>query len=249
MSTPRTVRAAEEAPALIKHWRTFGPEEWGHVREGALGLFLGSLLPVGLFYVTYRVWGLTAAIVAVLAWSGLVFAWHRRRTGGADVFSATTFGFACTKALTGLVSQNQTLYLAFPSFENLIYGAAFFGSALLGRPLLALYAQRLYPIPESVRATDLFRRVFLVTSAVWLVGLTLRATIRIVLLRMELPLEVYLIADTVAGWPINASLVAFTGWYPLRQLHRAGYMDIQPAHLSAMDTVELVVEESAPGTV
>ena len=108
MSTPRTVRGAEESPALIKHWRRFGPEEWGHVREGGLGLLLGSLLPVGLFYFTFRVWGFTVAVLAVLAWSGLVFAWHRRRTGGADVFSATTFGFACTKALAGVVSQNQT---------------------------------------------------------------------------------------------------------------------------------------------
>jgi hypothetical protein len=54
MLTPPTVRAAEEAPALIKpaHVRS---AEWARAR-GALGLFLGSLLPVGLFYVTYRLW-------------------------------------------------------------------------------------------------------------------------------------------------------------------------------------------------
>jgi hypothetical protein len=249
MSTPESVRVPEAAPASMKHWRTFGPAEWGHVREGALGLVLGSLLPVVLFYITTQTWGFTWGVLVVLTWSALVFVWHRRRTGGADVFSATTFGFACTKALAGVVSQNQTLYLAFPSLENLVYALAFFGSALLGKPLLSLYAQRLYPIPESVRATDTFRRAFLVASAVWLIGLTLRATIRLVLLGMELPLGVYLVADTVAGWPINSFLVAFTAWYPLRQFRRAGYMNVRPAHLSAMDTVDLVVEETAPGTV
>jgi hypothetical protein len=51
-----------------------------------------------------------------------------------------------TKALAGIVSQNQTLYLAFPSLENLIYGASLAGAA--GQAAAALYAQRLYPIPE-----------------------------------------------------------------------------------------------------
>ena len=65
----------------------------------------------------------------------------------------------------------------------------------------------------------------------------------------NLPLEQYLIADTVAGWPINITLVAFTTWYPLRQLRRAGLASGAPNPLSAVDAVELAVEETAPTTV
>jgi intracellular septation protein A len=237
----------EPPRAGIKHWRAFGPGEWRHVREGALGLVLGSILPVGLFYAAYRLASFTTAVVLVLAWSALIFAWHRRRTGGADVFSATTFVFACIKASAGLLSQNPMLYLAWPSLENLIYGIAFLGSALLGRPLLALYAQRLYPIPPEVSASATFRRAFLVASAAWLVGHAVRGVVRLWLLS-TLPLELYLIADTVAGWPINTSLVAFTAWYPLRQLRRAGLMSVEPAVVD-LEEVELVVEETVPGTV
>jgi intracellular septation protein A len=236
-----------ESPPTLKHWRSFGAAEWRHVKDGALGLLLGSLLPVALFYVGYQVWGFSAAVVIVLVWSALVFTWHYRRTGGADVFSATTFGFACVKATAGLASQNTWLYLAWPSLENLVYGTAFFGSALLGRPLLALYAERLYPINSEVRASDAFQRAFLIVSAAWLVGHSLRAVIRLWLLA-HLSLELYLIADTVSGWPINVSLVAFTTWYPLRALHRAGYMT-EPKALGTLDAVELAVEESAPTTV
>src|SRR5712692_4830023 len=124
METPQT--APQAVPqTTIKHWRTFGVEEWGHVKEGVIGLVLGSLLPVGLFYVGYRTWGFSAAVILVLSWSAAVFAWHYRRGRGADVFSATTFGFACVKATAALVSQNAlpawapfsavTLYLAWPS--------------------------------------------------------------------------------------------------------------------------------------
>jgi intracellular septation protein A len=232
----------------IKHWRTFGPAEWSHVREGGIGLLLGSVLPVALFYVCYQTIGFSGAVIAVLAWSASVFAWHLRRTGGADVFSASTFSFACIKATAGLVSQNPILYLAWPSLENLIYGTAFLGSAIIGRPLLALYAQRLYPIPPNVRASTTFRHAFLITSAAWLCGHLLRAVIRLWLLA-NLPLELYLIADTVAGWPINISLMAFSAWFPLRELRLAGYMSVAPVELSTLDAVELAVEESAPTTV
>jgi intracellular septation protein A len=240
----------ETTQPAIKHWRTFGADEWGHVREGVLGLVLGSLLPVGLFYVALRSWGFSAAVTIVLGWSAAVFLWHYRRTHGADVFSASTFVFACIKASAGLVSQNQTLYLGWASVENMVYGTAFFGSALFGRPLLALYAQRLYPIPNHVRESVAFRRAFVITSAVWLVGHTMRAVLRLwLLLFLQLPLEVYLVVDTVAGWPINSSLFAFTAWYPLRELQRAGFMSVKPRPVSAIDAVKLAVEESAPTTV
>ena len=103
-------------------------------------------------------------------------------------------------------------------------------------------------IPPTVRASNTFRHAFLVASAGWLCGHTLRAVIRLWLLA-NLPLELYLIADTVAGWPINLSLVAFTTWYPLRQLRRAGLASGAPNPLSAVDAVELAVEETAPTTV
>jgi hypothetical protein len=232
----------------LKHWRTFGESEWSHVKEGAIGLVLGSLVPVGVFYLGIQTWGFSTAVVLVLSWSALVFVWHLRRTAAADVFSATTFGFACVKAAAGIATQNTLLYLAWPSLENLVYGTAFFGSAVLGRPLLALYAQRLYPIPPYVRASGEFRRAFLIVSAAWLCGHGFRAVLRLWLLT-HLPLETYLIADTVAGWPVNASLVAFSTWFPLRELRRAGFMSLAPKPISATDAVELAVEEAAPTTV
>lgn len=240
----------DDPPLVIKHWRAFGPAEWGHVRAGAVGLGLGSLLPVVLFYVAFRGWGFVPAVLVVLGWSALVFAWHYRWTGSADVFSATTFGFACLKATAGLASGNPTLYLAWPSLENVAYGLAFLVSALLGRPLLALYAQRLYPIPPAVRASATFRLAFVVASAAWFGGHALRAVVRLWLL-FNLPLELYLIADTVAGWPINIGLVAFTTWYPLRRLRQAGLLATAPPPLvavAAREAAELAVDEVAPGT-
>jgi len=245
----------ETSSANLKDWRTFGPAEWAHVKQGVFGLVLGSLLPALLFYLASQVWGYSDAVLIVLSWSALVFVWYYRRTGHADVFSATTFGFACVRAAAGLVSQNLSLYLAWPSLENMIYGTAFFGSALAARPLLALYAERLYPIPAAVRVSASFQRAFLIASAVWLCGHTVRAIVRLCLLWLLNPrllepqsLGLFLLADTVAGWPINVSLVAFTAWFPLRELRRAGHM-VAPRPLSPLEAVELAVEQAASRTV
>jgi hypothetical protein len=225
----------------MKDWRAFGAEEWGHVKEGARGLALGSLLPVGIFYAGFRLWSFPAAVVAVLVWASLVFGWHRRRTGRADVFSASAFGFACLQATVGLITQSPSAYLAVPSLENLVLGSVFLGSAVAGRPLLAAYAQRLYPIPDDVRASRPFRRAFLVVSAIWFVVLCLRALLRLWMLSV-LPIEIYLVANTVAGWPFNVGLVALTVWYPLRQLGRAGLMTN-----AKVGDVEEAVEEAVAG--
>lgn len=240
---------SDSPQVALKHWRTFGTSEWSHVKSGLLGLVLGSLLPVAIYYFGSQAWGFSAGVVLVLVWSVVIFTWHLRRTGHADVFSATTFLFACVKATAGLVSQNETLYFAWPSLENLVYGTTFFASALLGRPVLALYAERVYPIPANVRTSHTFRRAFLIVSAVWLCGHGIRGALRLWLLQQHFPREVFLLLDTILGWPINGSLVAFTVWFPLRELHRAGFMSVSPKPISTMDAVELVVEESAPTTV
>jgi intracellular septation protein A len=235
------------APDGIKHWRSFGAAEWGHVRGGLLGAAVGGLFPVALYIATVNTWGFRPAVVAVLVWSALVFVWHRRRTGGVDVFSASAFGFGCIKAAAGIITENERLYLAWPSIENLVYGTVFLGSALYGRPLVAQYFQRLYPVPRSVQASATYRGAFIVVSAAWFCGHLLRAVLRLWLLA-TLPREVYLLVDAIAGWPITIPLSAFTAWYPLRQLRRVG-QELEPQPITSIDAVELAVEESAPSTV
>ena len=105
---------------------------------------------------------------------------HSEESGCATPAASKRAVTNCASA--GLVSNNLWLYLAWPSLENLVYATAFLGSALLGTPLLALYAQRLYPIPAPVRASHAFRRAFIVVSSAWFCGHAVRAVVRLWLL-------------------------------------------------------------------
>lgn len=248
MSTLDRPRPPALATRAVKHWRSFGPEEWAHVQEGAWGFFLGSVAPVLLYFLVRQALSFGAAVAAVLTWSALVFALHWRRTSGLDVFSAVTFGFACLQAFIGMLWRNEFLYLAAPSLENAVEGAVLLGSALLGRPIIALYVRRLYPFPPRIETVAVFKRAFLAVSLLWCVLLLLRAGVRLYLLTLwqqgVLPLEWYLVANTVSGWPINITLAAFTFWWPLRALDRAGLMAELPT-LGARE-VEDALTDAAP---
>jgi hypothetical protein len=51
--------------------------------------------------------------------------------------------------------------------------------------------------------------------------------------------------NTVAGWPFSLTLVAFTVWYPLRELRRAGLISHAPA---VVGDLEEAVEEAVAGS-
>ena len=211
-----TIRQSE-----LLEWYDFTQAEWTHVGRGALDFGIGTLAPVGGFYLLYRALNFQLAVFTVFGWAAAVFIWHVWRIRRVEVFSLTTMVLAGVKATAGLVSGDVRLYLLWPSLENIFYAIVFFGSAQLGRPLLAVYAQRLYPIPDGVRCSVAFRRAFFGASVAWAAVSVVRAGLRVVLVS-HLSFGTFLVVDSVIGWPMYAALLWFTAWFPLRTLRQAG---------------------------
>jgi intracellular septation protein A len=209
--------------AEVLEWYDFGQAEWRHVTRGASDFVLGTVLPVGSFYLLYRLFSFPVAVLAVLVWTACVFTWHYWRTRTLDVFSLTTLVLACIKASAGVASGDVRLYLVWPSLENLFWAGVFLCSALLGRPLLGMYAQRLYPIPSDVSRSAEFQHGFLGASIAWALVSLLRASLRLWLV-MNLAVGVFLLVDSVIGWPVYAVLIWFSAWYPLRVLRQSGHV-------------------------
>ena len=83
------------------------------------------------------------------------------------------------------------------------------------------YIALILVLPLASVFSEAFRHGFLVASLAWAVVSVVRAGMRLWLVA-TLPLGLFLVADSVIGWPVYLVLIWFSGWYPLRVLRRDG---------------------------
>jgi len=178
-----------------------------------------ALGPVLVFYLGWRLVGLTAGILGATVLALGVYVWERRQDRS-GLGAALGFGIALTQAVVGLLSGSAIAYFAPPVVINAIYGLAFIVSVLVRRPLAGVFAQETYPFPPEVRASATFRRVFSRVSLVWGVYLLLRSALRLQALAWG-NVELFLAISVATGLPLTAALMTWSVWYGLRGFRRS----------------------------
>jgi hypothetical protein len=178
-----------------------------------------ALGPVLLFYVGWRLLGLTPAIIGSTALALVIFAWERRRAR-TGLGAAIGLTIALTQAAAGLATGSAVAYFLPPVLFNAVYGLAFIGSVLLGRPLAGVFAQETYPFPPAVKASATFRRVFSRVSLAWGAYLLTRSAVRLVTLSWG-DVDLIVIVNLLSGIPFTAALTAWSIWYGVRGFRRS----------------------------
>lgn len=182
-----------------------------------------GVFPVALFYAGWKLGGLGAGVALATAAALAAIAWEWR-AGRRGTLAKVSLGLVSVQAGTALLAHSETIYLAQPVLVGAAWGLAFLGSAALGRPLAATFAQPWYPFPDAFRATPAFRRVFAVESVVWGVYLLARSALRLgALLRGGV--DDFFLVFLVTGTPAFAALTAWSVWYARRRLT----VDLPPA--------------------
>lgn len=127
----------------------------------------GSLVPVGLFLVMLRLFGVEGAIVAGLGWS--YAAVLRRLVTGRRVPGLLALGAVTltARSVLAFVTGSSFLYFLQPTLGTALVATAFLLSVPLGRPLAQRLAADFCPIPPSVMADARVRRCFLRISLLW----------------------------------------------------------------------------------
>jgi hypothetical protein len=184
--------------------------------RGLPGFLREGFVPVGAFYAGYRLSGLTAGIAASVAASALIYL-HERRAGRDGLLVRVALAFVAVRAVAGLLAHSATVYLGAPVLANALWGIAFLGSILVGRPLAGTLACAWYPFPPDFRRTPAFRRVFGIESAVWGLYLLAYAGVRLALL-LEGSIGGFVLISTLAGTPATLALIAWSVWYATRKL-------------------------------
>ena len=172
-----------------------------------------------IFYVGWKLHGLLLGVAAATVWTIAVYVWERRheRPGLA---ARIGLAIALVQAGAALASQSVIGYFAPPVIINAVYGLAFLGSVVIGRPLAAVFANETYPLPAEIRALPKVQRTFAHISLAWGGYLLFRSVFRLVVL-LNYSVDVYVAVNVATAGPMIAGLMAWSFWYGLRNIRRA----------------------------
>jgi len=200
--------------------RVDGPEPtWGYLARRGLPVYATEgIVPIVVFYGVWQVWGLTAGILAATGLSAAVLT-YQIRAGREAPLARLTLVFLAVQALVGLASHSATVYLAQPVVLSACWGVAYIVSVLIGRPLIAVFAQVWYPFPPEFRASTPYRREFAMQSLVWAVFCFARAALRLAAL-LGSGVGGFILVSIVTGAPFFFALVAWGVWHARRAFSR-----------------------------
>lgn len=182
-------------------------------RRAVPHLIEGTLLPLGLFYLTMWILGIWGAIAVSLTWSwgivGLRLITHRRVPGlvllGAVALTA--------RSLVSYLAASEFIYFLQPTIATVLLATAFLLSAPSGRPLAERLAHDFLPMPGWFASHPLIRRFFIRITVLWGAIQLANAGISLWLL-MSQPVPVYLVTKTVATTLImGAAVCGSTLWF------------------------------------
>ena len=192
------------------------PSVWSVLRESAPRFGREGFVPAWTFYAVWRWQGFVAGIAAGTAVAA-VLCLVALRSSRRGVLVWISLGAVLVQAVIGLATGSARLYLAQPAIVGLVMGGALLGSAALGRPLVALIASDLYPLPQPVRDGLTARRTFTVLTAVWASYLLARAVLRLAVLATG-TIEAFLVISFVTGAPLTATLIVWSVAYTVRSV-------------------------------
>jgi Protein of unknown function (DUF3159) len=174
--------------------------------------------PVLLFYVVWNLAGLVPAILVATAVAGSIVAWQVRR-GNGGALAVVALIFVLIQAVVGLASNSATVYLAQPVVLSACWGVAYFGSVVVRRPLIGVFANVWYPFPPTFRASEPYRHEFSLQSIVWGIYCLARAGLRLAVL-LGPGIGSFVVVSLLTGAPIFAALVFWGIWHARRTFSR-----------------------------
>jgi intracellular septation protein A len=182
------------------------------------------------FFVFWKTLGLVAGIVASTAVSLAAWRWERKRERP-GLMARISLAIVLFQAVIGIVADDARVYLAQPVLVNAVYGLAFLVSAAIGRPLAGAFASEMQEMPDVVRASQTYRRVFGRISVAWGLFLIGRSVLRLLTLSVW-SVEGYLLVNVATGMPLIVAMMTWSIWYGFRGFRRSeewGWAFAEPA--------------------
>ncbi len=178
-------------------------------------VFEATFAPAVLFYVFFSTVGTGAAILAALCWSYGAIALRLvtgRPISGLLILGALGLG---VRTLFAIVSGSSFVYFVQPVATTLALAAVFFGSVILGRPLIGRLAHDFCPMAPDVAARPKVTRLMSGLTILWACVHLVTAATTFGLL-MTLPVTSYVVFKTMICLAITVAAIVLTVVWSVR---------------------------------
>jgi intracellular septation protein A len=192
---------------------------------------LGALVPISFFYAFHRFGQPLVGALLAIGWSLSLLVFTYLRSRRIELFPGLAIPIITIELIGTLVTRNPTFYLASAAIENALWGLLFFGSILIHRPLIQIFAELLNPglgsqefLNQSKLRPQLYRSAWQILTAIWGV-VNLSKAIILIFSQLRLPIEAFFIVRTASGLPVMVLMLVlsyrFPGWYWDRAMERS----------------------------
>lgn len=184
-------------------------------RRGIPNVVEATVIPAVLFFVVMTTVGSAAAMAAALAWGyGMILRRVLRGRPVPAILKLATLGLT-VRTLVGLLSGSTFAYFLQPVATTVVLASVFFGSVLLGRPVIARLAHDFCPIAPEVASRPAIVRLFAGLTFLWAGVHLLTATITLgMLVSMSVPM--FVAVKTVACLGVTVAAIVTTVFWALR---------------------------------
>jgi intracellular septation protein A len=189
------------------------------VRRAGPRLVRDGFGPLAVFFLGWKLIGLTAGIAAAVLFGLSVFV-HERRQGRPAMIVRLALVLVAIRATVGLTSGSASAYLAQEIGIDTLLGCVVFASLAGQRPFASWFAEEVYPLPQQVRDSETFRRAMRTITVVWGIYFLARALVRLTAL-LTLSTDAYVLVAALSDAPFLVAILAWSVYYTSRSLRRS----------------------------
>lgn len=164
--------------------------------------------PLAIFYAGWKLIGLSAGIGMAVLFGVTVYVHERRNERPAMIVRVALF-FVLIRAVVGFSSGSARVYLAQELAIDTLIGCAVLWLLARGRPLAAVFAREIYPLPAELRESDTFAHAMRTITAVWGVYFLARALVRLAAL-LTLSTDRYVLVAALSDAPFLLAILAWS---------------------------------------
>ena len=181
------------------------------VRRAGPRLVRDGFGPLAIFFAGWKLIGLTAGIGMALLFGLAVFT-HERRQGRPAMIVRVALVLVAIRASVGLSSGSARVYLAQEIAIDTLIGVTVLGLLARGRPLAAVFAREVYPLPQEMRESSTFEHAMRTITAVWGAYFLARALVRLAAL-LTLSTDSYVLVAALSDAPFLIAILAWSVHY------------------------------------